>query len=91
MARANKRPELSPFQFAARHAEADLMAVAELFVNAGEAVGKGDMGRMDALLEKMPTWHQMLAIRHVNRMDELRELDNVKPKGRRPVSTGQKT
>lgn len=48
------------------------MAVAELFVNAGEAVGKGDLGQMDVLLEKMSGWRQMLMLRHAVRMEELR-------------------
>lgn len=75
MARAKAKPEPSPFETAKRRAEADLMAVAELFVNAAEAVAAGDMGRMDYVAEKMPVWHQMLVIRHASRMDDLRAQD----------------
>jgi hypothetical protein len=86
-AKATPKPELSPFEISQRHAEADLMAVAELFVNAAEAVAKGDMGRMDTVFEKMPTWHQMLIIRHSNRMDELRAQDDAQ----RSISAGERT
>lgn len=83
MTRARAKKPESAFETAKRAAEADLMAVAELFVNAGEAVGNGDLGRMDTVIERMPTWLQMLAIRHATRMDALRAQDT------KPLSSDQ--
>lgn len=72
MAKRRKNPDMTPIELAKAQGEADLLAVAELFVNAAEKLKAGDMGAMGAVCAKMSGWAQMLLIRHENRMDGLR-------------------
>lgn len=73
-------PQPMTFEFVKAAAAADLAAVAELFVNASEAVARGDVGQIANVATKVPGWAQMLVLRHEARMDELRESETLQQK-----------
>lgn len=72
MAKRSKKPDMTPIELAKAQGEADLLSVAELFVNAAEKVKAGDMDAMRAVCSKMSGWAQQLLIRHEHRMEGLR-------------------
>lgn len=82
---AKKSDETMPmtFEHAKAMAAADLAAVAELFVNASEAVSAGDLGQLEITCDKMTNWREMLMIRHFARMEELRETGTPPKKAAR--------
>lgn len=57
----------------------DRQLIVKDLLDAAKAVEKGDLGKMDSVLERFSGWNQMLSIRHAVRTEELRAHDTAPP------------